>query len=98
MSATEVIEQIQKLPREEQQKVADYLLRSEAQANHGKPNASKVYPCVSLSFTTSRSPGSSSPVSSTPNSRAFMARFDRPPRSEATMCRRLPTTSGDTCS
>jgi hypothetical protein len=38
MSATEVIEQIQKLPREERQKVADFLLRSEAQANQSKPN------------------------------------------------------------
>ena len=38
MSATEVIEQIQKLPREERQKVADFLLRSEAQINQGKPN------------------------------------------------------------
>jgi hypothetical protein len=38
MSATEVIEQIQKLPREERQKVAEFLLRSEAQANQGKPN------------------------------------------------------------
>ena len=37
MSATEVIEQIQKLPREERQKVADFLLRSEAQVNQGKP-------------------------------------------------------------
>jgi hypothetical protein len=38
MSATEVIEQIQKLPREERQKVADYLLRSEAKVNQSNPN------------------------------------------------------------
>jgi len=38
MSAIEVIEQIQRLPREERQKVADFLLRSEALSNPGKPD------------------------------------------------------------
>ena len=38
MSAIEVIEKIQKLPREERKKVVDFLLRSEAQATHGNPN------------------------------------------------------------